>query len=103
MNGRILLSKLGGMKKHMDTVFLTMGGILIPLGFYLKLEYPQSDSYYLATTCVIVGAISWLLAYFFVKRKEKREAQERQESRREFSRLLTGIHQELKGLNQGKK
>ena len=43
MGGRILPKIIGRMRQHMDAIFLTMGGILIPLGFYLKIEYPQAD------------------------------------------------------------
>ena len=96
------------MKKHMDAVFLTMGGILIPLGFYLKIGYPQADDY--GTVSVLGGLVAWLLAYWFVKSKEKRERLERMESkkqerkeREDISKLLLDIHQELRGLNQGKK
>jgi len=96
MSVRIILNKLGRINKHMDAVFLTMGGILIPLGFYLKIEYPQADDY--GTASVLVGLATWVLAYWFVKRKEKRERLERVESkeqerkeRAEFSKILTDI------------
>jgi L-lactate permease len=95
-------------RKHMDAVFLTMGGILIPLGFYLKIEQPQLDD--IATTVVLLGLVTWVLAYWLVKRKEKRERLERVESREqerkertEFCNLLIDIRQELKEFNQGKK
>lgn len=99
---RDFLKRLTGrLKKHMDAVFLTMGGILIPLGFYLKVEHPQSGE--AGTACVIAGLIVWLLAYWFVKRKEKREQEERTEQRTEFRELFTDIRGELKKLNEGKK
>jgi hypothetical protein len=85
---------------HMDAVFLTMGGILIPLGFYLKIEQPQLDD--VGTASVITGLVVWLLAYYTVKRKEKRERIDRQTERQEDKRLLSDILQELRKLNQGK-
>jgi len=84
----------------MDVVFLTMGGILIPLGFYLKIEYTQADDY--GTAVVLVGLVLWVLAYYYVKRKEKREKIERQEERQENHKLLNSIYQELKRLNRDK-
>ncbi len=101
MSGRILLNNLGRIKKHMDAVFLTMGGILIPLGFYIKIEYTQADDY--GTVAVLVGLVCWLLAYWCVRRKEKRERIEKLEERQEYRNLLTEIHQELKELKQSKK
>ncbi len=84
----------------MDAVFLTMGGILIPLGFYLKIEYPQADGY--GTVSVLVGLGAWVLAYYFVKSKEKREKLERQEERQENHKLLENIYQELRRFNRNK-
>ncbi|MDP2856163.1 MAG: hypothetical protein Q8N90_03570 [bacterium] len=90
----------------MDAVFLTMGGILIPFGFYLKIEQSQLDD--VGTVAVIVGLVAWLLAYYTVRRREKKERLERQEelrSRREEAqvntKLLENIYQELRKLNQG--
>jgi len=85
----------------MDAVFLTMGGILIPLGFYLKIEHPQADNY--GTVAVLVGLVMWVLAYYYVKRKEKREKIERQGERQETQKLLSSIYHELKEFNQSKK
>jgi len=52
----------------MDAVFLTLGGILIPLGFLLKGQI--SDTY--AMTAVTLGLVCWILAYWLVRQKEKR-------------------------------
>lgn len=93
-------------RKHVDSVFLTIGGILIPLGFYLKIELPQLDD--VGTVAVIVGLVAWLLAYYTVKRREKKEQLAKQEeikTRREEAqantKLLENIYQELRKLNQG--
>ena len=80
----------------MDAIFLTMGGILIPLGFYLKAEYPSLDDY--ATVAIILGLISWVMAYWLVRQTEKRERKER----KAFYLLLNAIYEELKGLRWGK-
>ena len=95
-----LLKIVGRLKKRMDAVFLTMGGILISLGFYIKIEYTQADDY--GTASVLVGLVMWVLAYFFVKKKEKRERIERQEERQETHKLLNGIYQELLRLHRDK-
>ena len=92
-------------RAHMDAIFLTMGGILIPLGFWLKVEQPQLDN--LGTVSVLIGLVLWLLAYFTVKNKEKRERVEKQEERQKsfesLTGLLTDIRQELHELNQESK
>ncbi len=97
---------VGIIRGHMDAVFLTMGGILIPFGFYLKIEQPQLDD--VGTVAVIVGLVAWLMAYYTVRGKEKRERKARQDEvnvRREEAqvntKLLESIYQELRKLNQG--
>ena len=79
---------------NMDALFLTMGGILIPLGFYLKIEASISEPS--PTIAVILGLISWLLAYWWVIRREKRDKLER----RALVGLLDQINKELKGLRE---
>lgn len=93
-------------KGHMDAVFLTMGGILIPLGFYLKIDYAQADNY--GTVAVLLGLILWVLAYYMVKRKEGRERAEGRKrdleleiERQEHTKLLVDIRDELRKLNRG--
>jgi len=88
----------------MDAVFLTMGGILIPLGFYLKIEHSQDDLW--GTACVIFGLLTWLMAYLFVKhrgikeQKEKIEATDREnQERTRNGELLSDILRELKRFN----
>jgi len=99
VDGKIALRLFREIRIHMDAVFLTMGGILIPLGFYIKIEAPQFDS--AGTASVITGLVVWLLAYYTVKRKEKREKKDRQTERREDKQLLGDILKELRKLNQG--
>ena len=93
---------------YKDAVFLTMGGILIPLGFYIKIEHAQDDAW--GTWAVIIGLACWLLAYFLVNRKEKKEKLEKIEAKKQeqierqketdkISELLVGIRDELKELN----
>ena len=81
---------------------MTVGGIHIPLGFYLKIEQPQSEG---GTILVFIGLAAWLAAYWFVKRKQKREQLEKMEQKEKVKlyELLANIHQELQKLNQGKK
>lgn len=102
----ILLWTTRRIKEHMDAVFLTVGGILIPFGFYLKIEQPQLDD--VGTATVIVGLVAWLLAYYKVKSREKREkierqteAKLRQEEIQDNHKVLVNIYQELVKLNQG--
>ena len=85
----------------MDAFCLTVGGIFIPFGFYLKVEQPQLDD--VGTALVFAGLAAWLAAYWFIKRKEKREQKERVEQRAEVRELLGNIHQELKKLNEDRK
>lgn len=79
---------------------LTMGGILIPFGFYLKVEQPQLDD--VGTIAVIAGLVTWLMAYYTVRCREKKERQEKLEERLEYRALLNDIRQELKKLNNEK-
>jgi len=90
----------------MDAFLLTIGGILIPVGFYLKIELPQTE---LGTVLVLVGLAAWLAAYYFVKDRMKKEQKERVEQRADLHKLFTdthqllsGIHQELQKLNQNR-
>ncbi len=103
MSDKILLDKLkivGRTKKHMDTLLMTMGGVLIPLDFYLLAEYPELQNH--ATTVVFVGLAAWLSAYYIVRKKEKRKKTERQEDRKEYTIPLTKIHKDLEMLHSEK-
>lgn len=95
---RMFLNIVGRVGRHMDAVFLTMGGILIPVGFYLKVEYTQDEVS--GTVCVLVGLLCWILAYYFVKARERRQAREHNEERQKLFKLLTSIEQELSEFNQ---
>ena len=95
------------LREHMDALFLTIGGILIPLGFYLKIEQSQLDG--VGTAAVLAGLVAWLAAYYFVNDKRKKEQRERVEQRADLHKLFTDthqllsdIHQELKRLNESK-
>jgi len=100
------------LKEHMDAVNLTIGGIFIPLGFYVMVEKPEWKI--IGAVAVIVGILAWLLAYWLVRTREKKERLEkiaervqeqtqRQIERKELNGLLTNILQELHKLNQNQK
>jgi len=79
-----------------DVLLMTMGGVLIPLGFYILAEYPGLQNH--ATVAIFVGLAAWLGAYYIVRKKEKREKIERQEDRDDFIELLSEIRNESKEL-----
>ena len=47
MSGRMCSTIIEGIKTHMDALLMTMGGVLLPLGFFLLAEYdlsPEKES-----------------------------------------------------------
>jgi len=82
----------------MDALLMVMGGVLVPLGFYLLAEYPDMRD--IATAATLVGLAAWLSAYCILRRSEKKEKAEKQRDRLEYTTLLTDIREELKRLNE---
>lgn len=102
------LKRLRGLKRYMDAVFLAAGTILVPLGFYLRVEQQALNG--LGTGAVLLGLVCWVLAYYVVKGKEKREHLERVKEQKRQNDALQGQHEvlvsilkELEKLNQGRK
>ncbi len=62
----------------MDALFLTIGGIFIPLGFYLKIEQPQLDNW---GDCSRAFRASCLVAHILVCQKEGEKGAKRERSR----------------------
>lgn len=58
---------IGEIKKYMDAVNLTIGGIFIPVGFYIMIEKPEWKI--IGAAAVIIGILAWLLAYWIVRSK----------------------------------
>ena len=83
----------------MDVFFVTLGGIFVPLGFFLHIEFPQDK--WVATAIIVWGLLCWLLGYWFVKkdrlRQEKWE-QEREQQNSHITALLASITEKM-GVN----
>ncbi len=104
----LLLVIVGRLKMYLDALFITIGGILVPLGFYIVVESPSDNSY--GTFLVFVGLVLWLLAYWMVRRKENREKigrieseirenkrrEEEQKERKALYDLLIDMREELR-------
>lgn len=94
---------IGRIKEHMDTFFLAMGGILVPLGFSFIVAGLSIPTFlqrgFLAGGLAIVGGlIFWVGAY---REVQKKEAQKKTDLK-ETHKLLRAIHQELINLGQNK-
>ena len=103
--GSLLRQSVGRIRMYMDALLLTIGGILIPLGFYLKIEAPDWEPY--GSVGILLGMAAWLGAYFFLKDKQHKEKLERQKEevsrtaeRKENTQLLMDIRGELRRMNQ---
>jgi hypothetical protein len=105
---RPLRGVIGGIKEHMDAINLTIGGICVPLGFYLIVEKPELKAF--AAVVIILGVAAWLVAYWAVRSKVKqerveriKETVERRAEHLQLVELLTGILQEIRRANQDKR
>jgi len=83
--------------KDMGEFWATTGILLIPLGFWLIVQYPQDKIG--GAIAVVIGMICWFRAYWMIRARERKERQERMKSHK----LLGNILKELKKLNQNKK
>ena len=88
----------------MDAVFLTMGGILVPLGFYLRVEQPNLEPY--GSMAILFGLAVWIGAFFFTQAKDRKEARDKakEEARRNAEHqqdveIFSAILNELRRLN----
>ncbi len=66
-----------GVKNNMEMIGMTMGTIMIPLGFVLLFQAKNMQDNVIASICIILGMISVLAAYKIVRIKENREKTDR--------------------------
>lgn len=101
-----LLGKIvGRIGKYMDAVFMTMGGILVPLGFFLLVARPDIESY--GILAVIFGLACWVFAFLLVRQSERLKELQRQADREVTNNLVKRadtlaitLINEIKGLRQ---
>jgi hypothetical protein len=102
---------IGRVRKHMDTFFMTMGGIFIPLGFAaMAVGKSLSILFFCGVAAVVVGLVAWFKAYNIAQERETKQWADREQDKRneqnrweETQRLLTNIHKELQRFNEEKK
>ncbi len=90
-----------GVKNNMEMIGMTMGTIMIPLGFVLLFQAKDGQDNIIASICIVLGMIAVLVAYKIVRIKENREKTDRKyiiASVDYLASLLKGIGEELPGL-----
>ena len=61
--------------KRMGEFWSTTGVLLIPFGFFLIVQYP--DSKWMGAVAVGLGLFCWFTAYWIIRSREKREDEEK--------------------------
>jgi len=94
--GFILLLKrlVGGVKNNMSALMMTVGGLLIPLGFYFIVEYEPLLWY--GRIAIVLGIICWGIAVRVVHNEEK----ESKKQNNEILNLLASISKSAEGLRE---
>ena len=91
--------------RKMGEFWSTTGVLLIPFGFWLLVEYP--DSKWMGVVAVVFGLVCWFTAYWIIRGREKDENKEKiQELKLRYlqakgiERQFIAVLNELKALNK---
>jgi hypothetical protein len=60
---------------HKLGLLITAGAVLIPLGFFIIVQFPEYKG--LCTASVLVGSAAWLVAYIIADRRDRDERRQR--------------------------
>ena len=97
MNIRLILQRLiGRIKMNIDTIFLTLVAIGIPLGFYLLVE-GRSPYRGIPAAILIITSMGILIVLMWKTIRVEREAKQERQS---ALKIMNDIHKELVKINE---
>jgi hypothetical protein len=90
---------IGRIKEYMDAVFMTIGGVLVPLGFTLlfySIQSGKSDLESYGLISALLGLLCWILSFWFAREKDRKSDQDKAIQ----TKLLFKIYEEIHNLRE---